>query len=382
MASGGEELLTIFKRIKTRVKQGSKNYDALYTIFSKRAELEERISSLIKGLIPSEVDKEDAIMVSVVNELRSEADVHSKFSQQLKQKVIQPMDKDNKQLKEQSKHLLADMKKTSTPVKKAVTDMHKTKKMLDDANSLMKTLPDSKKDAQAKKIQKLTTEAAQKTQKANQATDAIKGSSVPKIHQAFSRFDSDRMSKMQNYTVSFVASKKEAMNKILEGCSSLTTRATAIDSDDRSKRYVNNVFNTTGSGDVKENETNIVVALADYRSEEPRDLQFRRGDRIKVTLEHQSGWWEGIMEDGKRGLFPRSYVEILGAQRNVPITIGAIFNVYSDFKEPNGQSNYCDLLNGDLVYVDSLQRDGLCRGMNIRTSQKGLFPLETLEHVT
>ncbi|OHS98582.1 Variant SH3 domain containing protein [Tritrichomonas foetus] len=375
--ASGDELVTIFKRIKTRIIQGGKNYDTLFAILAKRADIEEKFARDIKALIPADSDKEDALLQSVLNELRTESEIHSRFSTELKSKVIVPMDKDGKKLKDQSKGILSDLKKISTPVKKSVGDAHKAQKALEDANAILSTLPATKKDPQVKKIQKLSAEMNQKVVKANQAADAAKGVGVPKIHQAFSKFDSDRLGKMQNYTINFVASKKGYSQKIVDNCSSLTTRAAALDSDDRSKRYVNNVFHTSTGEEVKENEVNVVIAIADFRSEEPGDLQFRRGDRIHVTLEHNSGWWEGQMDDGKKGLFPRSYVEIAGAPRG-PIPINAVFNAYDDFL--GGQPQFVDLLNGDLVFVDVLAKDGFCKGINLRTHKKGAFPIAALEH--
>ena len=55
------------------------------------------------------------------------------------------------------------------------------------------------------------------------------------------------------------------------------------------------------------------VALYDYTSDEPSDLEFYAGDRIVILQqdEDESGWWEGEL-NGQTGIFPKTYVELEG----------------------------------------------------------------------
>ena len=54
------------------------------------------------------------------------------------------------------------------------------------------------------------------------------------------------------------------------------------------------------------------VANFNYRAELPCDLEFKRGDKIKVILRTDSefDWWEGEAY-GKTGIFPGNYVSLL-----------------------------------------------------------------------
>ena len=137
MSTSGEELVRIFKRIKTRIQQGAKNYDLLYKIFSSRAEFEDKFASNLKQLIPQDADKEDALLQSVIGEIQTEADIHQKFAQEIRAKVSQPMDKEDKHIKDNSKQIVTEMKKTSHPIKKAVLDAQNAQKSLDEANNLL-----------------------------------------------------------------------------------------------------------------------------------------------------------------------------------------------------------------------------------------------------
>ncbi|KAG6333081.1 hypothetical protein ID866_6005 [Astraeus odoratus] len=51
-------------------------------------------------------------------------------------------------------------------------------------------------------------------------------------------------------------------------------------------------------------------ALYDYESQDPADLEIKEGARILVTERTSDDWWTGEM-DGKRGLFPASYVKLI-----------------------------------------------------------------------
>lgn len=55
----------------------------------------------------------------------------------------------------------------------------------------------------------------------------------------------------------------------------------------------------------------LVEAIYDYSPQQPEDLGFRAGDKVKV-LEHTSAdWWKGT-SNGQTGMFPSNYVKPLG----------------------------------------------------------------------
>lgn len=155
---------------------------------------------------------------------------------------------------------------------------------------------------------------------------------------------------------------------------SLGNKMTSFDADDRSARFVLNAFDPCAKVATEVSE-NIAIAISDYRSEEEKDLTFQRGDRIKITLQHNSGWWEGEL-DGKKGYFPKSFVQVAGTVESKNESIGAVFLCVQNFE--SSRSSEIDLLTGDLVYVDFIVRRK-CSGTNLRTQKKGMFPLSHLE---
>lgn len=56
----------------------------------------------------------------------------------------------------------------------------------------------------------------------------------------------------------------------------------------------------------------LVVAGHDYVARSEKELSFKRGQRIAVIEKQESGWWMGEME-GRRGLFPATYVRDLAS---------------------------------------------------------------------
>ena len=54
------------------------------------------------------------------------------------------------------------------------------------------------------------------------------------------------------------------------------------------------------------------VAVFDYASEEPGDLCFSAGERVRVTKK-ESEWWTGQIGSDRQGVFPYNYVELAPA---------------------------------------------------------------------
>ena len=57
------------------------------------------------------------------------------------------------------------------------------------------------------------------------------------------------------------------------------------------------------------------ISNFNFRGELPCDLEFKRGDKIKILLRTESefDWWEGEAY-GKKGIFPANYVSVLNTQ--------------------------------------------------------------------
>lgn len=57
----------------------------------------------------------------------------------------------------------------------------------------------------------------------------------------------------------------------------------------------------------------FVRAQYDFASTDPSSLSFKKDEVIEVLTQLESGWWDGILENGLRGWFPSNYVTSIDA---------------------------------------------------------------------
>ncbi|XP_034535104.1 nostrin-like [Notolabrus celidotus] len=55
----------------------------------------------------------------------------------------------------------------------------------------------------------------------------------------------------------------------------------------------------------------VVVAVLQYRSRWPKELDLNQGDLIQVLFKEDETWWFGRLTDGREGYFPAGCVEPL-----------------------------------------------------------------------
>lgn len=375
--SSGEELQTIFSRIKSRVKGGSANYNTLLKLVTARADAEERYGASLKAIGDDKsIDADDPLLGLFVTNIRTEGDLRLKYAAELRKGVCEKLRTFGKTMDDNQKKYLATLKRDGGQLKKACEELDKAKKELERQERELQQCPQNKRDAQQKKVDKSRQDVAAKMQKADKLAVQIQQSSMPNLHTGFSGFDSQRMTVMQSGVKEYARILKEGSGESGRELMSLMDRVDGFDGKGRSQRFVSKVFDVKDGDtrEIKENETPMAVAIADYRSEEDSDLQFMRGDRITVLSQHSSGWWVGQLGE-RTGTFPSTYVDMgVKAQYNDPI--GAVFLVKNDF--PAGQPGTIELFTGDLVFVDYLKGDK-CSGTNMRTKKRGYFPLACLE---
>lgn len=65
-------------------------------------------------------------------------------------------------------------------------------------------------------------------------------------------------------------------------------------------------------------------ATYDFKATHPDDLPLREGDIVIVLHQDPSGWWSGQSLNGKKGIFPYNFVQIIDPkEREIPQTPGA-----------------------------------------------------------
>lgn len=54
-----------------------------------------------------------------------------------------------------------------------------------------------------------------------------------------------------------------------------------------------------------------MTVVYEYQAEKEDELELKEGAIIGVIHKNDDGWWEGVDDQGRRGLFPSNYVEQL-----------------------------------------------------------------------
>lgn len=339
--------------------------------------MEEKYTQMLQQACPENFNQSDHLLKLYAEDIKNEAESRRKFVDELKTQVISPMKIFIATLQDDEKQMSNSIDKHTSKLKKACETVDKSKKSLEEAQTKTSQAPAPKKESLQKKEKKASQDLIKKQDKANTVFVSVQQNEMPILHVKFTEFDTHRIEKMHNNIRDFQNIKINLARKMGEQVKLVSNQLEAFDGKGNSERYISRVFDAKlQDSDLADKPLTGAIAIADYRSEDPSDLTFQRGDNIKIINQHSSGWWIGEL-DGRTGTFPETFVEVFSGKetshasaKNEPV--GAVFLVRGDYSPPP-RSGELALLMGDLVYVDYLTR-GRCSGTNLRTKKRGFFP--------
>lgn len=369
------DIIAIYNRIQTRLNEGNIAYENVEQIVEKRAAIEDKIVETLKALLPKHQGGLDPLEGYLVEHLNEEIKYHSELAESIRRNIIQPVKVYEKTMKEQMKKLATKLKDQMKVLNSANSSYESAKSDLEAERRKLSQTPPQNQAKQQQKIAKAHEKLNKKLEEVNAATSRAMSSDIPNIQQEFGDFDCRRMKRMQqsafDYSKMLYQEIDQSRNKTME----LGTKINKFDAVDRSKREVALLFDP--SAKVEEGPAeNMCVAIANFHSNEPSDLNFERGEQIKILQEHSSGWWDGELGN-KKGTFPSTYVQRLGKKEVKNDVVMAVFLVIKDSNE-NEPPKGLQLLAGDLVFVEKMYGER-CTGTNLRTNQRGNFLLKNLE---
>jgi hypothetical protein len=106
-------------------------------------------------------------------------------------------------------------------------------------------------------------------------------------------------------------------------------------------------------------------AIYDYETDDPAALSFHNGDIIQVLHMHQSGWWDGVINN-VRGWFPSNYcMSIKKPDHKSKATYHESDSEESDYEEDYDQVS------------DAIQSDGL--GKKVKSTADSWIPQATVD---
>lgn len=368
------DLLNVYKRILTRIETGTKQFTNLNRIMIKRAEVYEKTTKLLQELFTLEIDSTDLLEATIMDEIKKEAKMHETMAEQIKLQILDPAKDVMSTLGASKKSLDRMLSKQIKELDKATKQVEQSYNDLEEEKKKRNATKGPKREQADKKVMKQDQYYHQKLDNANMVAVESQSKEMPIIHKDFMCFDSDRMTAMQRYCVSYIDLKKKMSAALEEQHQKLYNQYMSYDAKDRSTRYTTRCFDPK-TNDAPENEEVYAIAIADYRSEQATDLTFQRGDKIKVLLQHSSGWWDGEF-NGKKGTFPKTFVQLPQMHESTTIQVGAYFTVDSDYK-PKLNSEM-EIVAGDMVYVEYI-KNGKANGKNLRSGKLGNFPSSLLK---
>jgi hypothetical protein len=366
------ELTALINKIKVHMKSGCANFNVLVKLVAARADAEERFGQALKAACPDPPDKSDLLVAEFCEDMRVEGELHLKLAVELRTNVVTVLKNYSTTLTDRQKKLLGELKKSSEPFMKAADEVEKAKKAAEEANAKLAQTP-GKKDLE-KRAQKAREELTAKSERVDSLAAQFSNSQLPAIQTEFTDFDGSRLSTMQG-AIRQIGRTRVAFAKALgQSSGGLIEKMEAFDGKGRSTRFVNRMFagKDADEGDI---DNAIAIALGDYRSDEPSDLQFHKGERIKLSSRHPSGWWIGEI-GGRKGFLPKSFVSIPEEEQAGSIEYDETFVTLIEFHSP--AAGFIELFPGDIVVVTS-ELNGVCAGKNLRTDKVGKFPLNAID---
>ncbi|KAJ3426036.1 spry domain containing socs box protein [Anaeramoeba flamelloides] len=105
-------------------------------------------------------------------------------------------------------------------------------------------------------------------------------------------------------------------------------------------------------------------------------LNLNVGEHFEVIKERKDGWLEGISQEGKRGLFPTNYAQILKNISKQFCFAIKDFNAYKDLEDKNIKSydQFLPLLKGEEYEILQMNLKDYYKGKDLKTNREGLFP--------
>ena len=125
------ELVIIFDRILNRVNQGAENYTCISNYIARRVEAEEKIISILKGIIPEKYDKNDPITKTFMQNLQEEIDNHDSLSKNIRNELVNKNTPYMRTMNEKQRAIRAQVEKAKNRAQKAISNTLKAQREVD-----------------------------------------------------------------------------------------------------------------------------------------------------------------------------------------------------------------------------------------------------------
>lgn len=370
-------LLTIFERILKRVEDDSNDYTVIAKYISQRMEFEKTIASQLEKIIPIQHKTQNLIVKSFIDALQQEVDFHNTFSTSIQNDILVKTNQFSIQSKEQKQSIETTIKNPKKGIQNALNQSAKAINELENQKRKLDGLAGSQLEKQNKRIFDQTKKYQCAQSQEHNLVNKISGQVLPTLINSYSTFELEHLRIMKDSSLCFISLKKAMFDNIHKIDQTFSMKMNHYDISYHSNQDIKKTFNPSQEILEEEDVDRFAIAVADYVSDNPSDLSFEVGDKIKIIEENSSGWFEGELND-KKGLFPISFCILPHNQDTNRVAVDAVFLVNRDFTPM--LPNELQLLMGDFVFVDFINmKDGKCSGKNLRNDKVGYFPVDFLD---
>lgn len=369
------QIIAIYTALSEKLEAGTQAFSVAHKLIAGRVAAEETFTKALTKLIPNQYDTSDPLQQCLVDQLKKEIEIRNKFANEVRMKIKRPNKTFAAELKKRGNILEKFINRENHKVIKIQSDCDKITAELAKENAAFPNLPPQKIPAAQKKIEKLQKELESKTDEGDKIAAKNDNEEIPEIRKNFGEYEKDRLKKMKSNAVDFGSLKQTMEAQVCETTLNFIGKTKWFDDADTQERFMESTISgkpsqkltLNGKGD--EDDTVWGYAQCDFRSGEVTDLEFDKGDKIKVLSEHTSGWWDGEL-GGKKGTFPRSFIWIPGSDQIKGFSVNAFQSCRKNYRFEDFV-----LYEGDDIYIEIFQDDRIC-GKNERTGKKGWFPAE------
>lgn len=371
MTKSTQELLQISQRLDQIVSEDLKGINILRSYLEKRRELETTFAAELETFLNTPANSNSSAITLLYEEMSALFEYHSLLATEIDRQFIPPISR-----------FVEFLGKEKNRLDKSISDSEESIKALEKkvfvAQSQMEQTQieslhfSSAKNSRAKR--NLKNAEKELTNVQNEQRDFLKNLTevqFPKLFASAAELDFGVRTTIKNSMLnltSFEVSNHERL---------LATLETVHSSSERYEPSIETQMIAKSLGVVTPGHRLFAIVRCSFAGGDVNDLPLTRGQFIEVIRRHPSGWWEGEC-DGRRGLFPMNFVELITDVESGAITIGEVFEVDAQYIPQKPDEIALDY--GDVVYISTV-RDGWCDGYSLGSGDHGKFPTSVVRHV-
>ena len=337
----------------------------------KRHELEKNFADELSLFLQTGVHNNSSCSALIYDEIFSILNHHKNLAEDIKSTFIPPISSFINYLEKEKARINDSIKKASESIKAFekkifVAHSHVEKAQLDLLHFSTSKIDRSKRNVKLYEQELQKVENDQENHLKN-----LREVEYPNLFQTTSELDFSVRTTIKNSMLNLTCMEMESSSKLIDSLQTINSSSTRYEPLNETMLIAKLI------GMASSHRKMYAIVRCPYISEDVSDLTLNRGELIEVTYQHPSGWWEGEC-NGRRGLFPMTYVEMITDVDSGALTIDECYEVDGIYIPVKTDEIKLDF--GDIVFVNSI-KDGWCQGYKLGTNEKGRFPAHVVRHI-